>query len=253
MINEVFMQKRQWQQFQKFRQFWQFRRIIYFLVSFSAVIILGMGLSPAQAQINQATVTEVLDGNQVFIQGRQARINSTAGAGQQVSTGSSRAGLRFNNGAAGRLRSNTSLVIGQCIQVQQGGIIASGPTNACLGSIRVATRGTTFLTELGTDDVYAMKVLEGSVGLVPIENLSSPVPEIFVNQGQKVSITKDGRISNPELITAVEAQEIVNSDYFNGFAQPLPGISNLRRSLQEQYPNISLPPSLRSTPVRGLW
>ncbi len=253
------MQKRQWQQFQQFpqfrqfQQFWQFRRIIYFLVSFSAVIILGMGLSPAQAQINQATVTEVLDGNQVFIQGRQARINSTAGAGQQVSTGSSRAGLRFNNGAAGRLRSNTSLVIGQCIQVQQGGIVASGPTNACIGSIRVATRGTTFLTELGTDDIYAMKVLEGSVGLAPIENTSSPVPEISVRQGQKVSITKDGRIGNPEPITAVEAQEIVNGDYFTGFTQPLPGTSNLLRSLQEQYPNISLPPSLRPTPVRGLW
>ncbi len=250
------MQKRQLQQFQQLRQFRQFRllrQIIYFLVSFSTVVILSMGLSPAQAQISQATVTEVLDGNQVFIQGRQARISSMAGAGQQVSTGSSRAGLRFNNGAAGRLRSNTSLVIGQCIQVQQGGIMASGPTNACIGSIRVATRGTTFLTELGTDDIYAMKVLEGSVGLAPIENASSPVPEIFIRQGQKVSVTKDGHIGTPELITAVEAQEIVNGDYFNGFVQPLPGVSNLQRSLQEQYPNIALPPSLRPAPVRGLW
>lgn len=247
------MQKRQFQQFQQFQQFRLLRRIIYFLVSFSIVVILSMGLSPAQAQISQATVTEVLDGNQVFIQGRQARISSTAGAGQQVSTGSSRAGLRFNNGAAGRLRSNTSLVIGQCIQVQQGGIIASGPTNACIGSIRVATRGTTFFTELGTDDIYAMKVLEGSVGLVPIENTSSPVPEIFVRQGQKVSVTKDGHIGTPELITAVEAQEIVNGDYFTGFVQPLPGVSNLQRSLQEEFPGIVLPPSLRPTPVRGLW
>ena len=49
----------------------QFRQIIYgFLISLCLVLGVGAWLNPAQAQINQATVTEVLDGNQVFIQGR---------------------------------------------------------------------------------------------------------------------------------------------------------------------------------------
>ena len=240
---------------------WQskkFQQIIYgFLISLCLVIGVGAWLNPAQAQINQARVTEVLDGNQVFIQGRQAQVNSVAGAGQQVSTGASRAGLRFNNGAAGRLRPNTSLVIGQCVQIQQGGIIASGPTNACAGSVRAATRGTTFIMELEDDGTYGYKVLEGSVSVTPIDNSDStpksdPPQELILEEGKKVSISKEGEIGKVESITAEEILAILNGSLFSGFSQQLPGGENLQRTLQEMYPGIPLP-NLRPAPVRGLF
>lgn len=241
---------------------WQskkFQQIIYgFLISLCLVIGVGAWLNPAQAQINQATVTEVLDGNQVFIQGRQAQVNSVAGAGQQVSTGASRAGLRFNNGAAGRLRPNTSLVIGQCVQIQQGGIIASGPTNACAGSVRAATRGTTFIMELEDDGTYGCKVLEGSVSVTPIDNSNStpksdPPQELILEEGKKVSISKEGEIGKVESITAEEILAILNGSLFSGFSQQLPGGGNLQRAIQQLFPGVPLPNlGLPSIPIPSL-
>lgn len=256
----------------------QFRQIVYgFLISLCLVLGVGAWLNPAQAQINQAIVTEVLDGDQVFIQGRQARANSVAGAGQQVSTGSSRAGLRFNNGAEGRLRPNTSLVIGQCVQIQQGGIIASGPTNACAGSVRAATRGTTFIMELEEDGSYGCKVLEGSVAMTSIDDANSPPnptstpnstpsltpslirsdtepKELILEQGKKVSISKEGKIGKPESITAEEILAILNGALFSGYTRQLPGSGNLQRAIQQLFPGIPLPnlglPSIPTPSIR---
>lgn len=239
----------------------QFRQVIYgFLVSICLVLGVGTWLNPAQAQINQATVTEVLDGNQVFIQGRQAQVNSVARAGQQVSTGASRAGLRFNNGAEGRLRPNTSLVIGQCVQIQQGGIVASGPTNACAGSVRAATRGTTFIMELEDDGSYDCKVLEGSVAMTSIDDpnlASTPNPasqqELILEQGKKVSISKNGEIGQPESITAEEILAILNGSLFSGYTRQLPGGGNLQRAIQQLFPGIPLPSlGLPSIPIPSI-
>ena len=260
----------------------QFRQIIYgFLISLCLVLGIGAWLNPAQAQINQATVTEVLDGNQVFIQGRQVSVNSVAGAGQQVSTGASRAGLRFNNGAEGRLRPNTSLVIGQCVQIQQGGIVASGPTNACAGSVRAATRGTTFIMEVEEDGSYGCKVLEGSVAMTSIDNANStpnpestpnpksipyptatpsPTPsessqrEFILEQGKKVSISKEGKIGEPEAITVEEILAILNGSLFSGYTRQLPGAGNLQRAIQQLFPGVPLPnlglPSVPTPSIR---
>jgi hypothetical protein len=253
----------------------QFRQIIYgFLISLCLVLGVGAWLNPAQAQISQATVTEVLDGDQVFIQGSKVRVNSVAGAGQQVSTGASRAGLRFNNGAEGRLRPNTSLIIGQCVQIQQGGIVASGPTNACAGSVRAATRGTTFIMELEEDGTYGCKVLEGSVAMTSIEDPSStpdpestpnltstpnptpsasPQEEIILEQGKKVSISKEGRIGKPESITAEEILAILNGSLFSGYTRQLPGGGNLQRAVQQLFPGIPLPNlGLPSIPIPSI-
>ncbi len=239
----------------------KFRQIIYGFLIGIFLVMAGVGIHPAQAQISQATVTEILDGNEVFIQGRQARVNNVAGAGQQVSTRVSRAGLRFNNGAAGRLRSNTSLIVGQCIQVQQGGIMASGPANACIGSVRVATRGTTFVAELGTDNSYDLKVLEGSIVVTPptLSNLDNPTtmdgaskpPDLIIRQGEKISIAENGQVSPLARITADELLTILNN-YFFGFTQQLPGSSNLQTALEELFPGVPLP-NLRPAPVRGLF
>jgi hypothetical protein len=241
-------------------QYKKFRQIVYgFIVSFCLFIILGAWLSPAQAQIDRATLTEILDGDEVFIDDSQAQLYSVAGSGQQISTGDSRAGLQFNNGAAGRLRPNTSLIIGQCIQIQQGGIVASGPTNVCAGSVRAATRGTTFVMELDEDGTFGCKVLEGSVAISNISDTNSaessisitnspkielssqPSTELILKQGKKVSISRDGRIGQLRNITVDEIQAILNGSFFSGYRQQLPGGENLQRALQELFPGISIP------------
>lgn len=220
----------------------QIRQVVYiFLVSIYLVLAVGVWLHPAQLHINQATVTEILDGNQVFIQGRRVQIDSIARSGEQIITGASRVGLRFNNGAAGRLRPNTSLVIGQCVQIQKGGIIASGPINGCASSVRATTRGTTFIMgwEAGK---YGCKVLEGSIAMTPIDKTNpSQYQELIVEQGKKVSITKKGEISQPEAITKEEILAILNGSFFSGFTQQLPGSRDLQRVLQELFPGIPLP------------
>jgi hypothetical protein len=242
LVQEIFMYK--WQQ-------GHFRQIIYGFLIGLCLVMMGVVLSPAQAQISQATVTEILDGNQVFIQGRQANINNIAGAGQQVSTRISRAGLRFNNGAAGRLRSNTSLIIGQCIQIQQGGIVASGPANACIGSVRVATRGTTFVAELDAENNYNLQVLEGSIAVSPTNNPAQNPADLMIRQGEKISITNNGQIGTVAMITVDDILTIINN-YFTGFVQQLPGSINLQKALEELFPGVPLP-NLRPNPVRGLF
>jgi hypothetical protein len=203
----------------------------------SAVISLVVAIAqPATAQITQATVTEILDGNQVFVQGQQATVNQVAGQGQQVRTGSSRAGLRFSNGAAGRMRPNTSLVIGQCIQLQEGAIIANGPTNACAGSVRAATRGTTFIMEVEGEEKYKCQVLEGSLAMTT----ASSDKEVIVEEGKQVEVEKN-QIGEVRSISPEEILAILNGSLFRGFTRELPGIGNLRQSLQRLYPNIQLP------------
>ncbi len=207
-----------------------------FLFVISAVISLVVAIAqPATAQITQATVTEILDGNQVFIQGQQAAVNQVASQGQQVRTGSSRAGLRFSNGAAGRMRPNTSLVIGQCIQLQQGAIIANGPTNACAGSVRAATRGTTFIMEV-EGEKYKCLVLEGSLAMTA----TNSDKEVIIEEGKQVEVEKS-QIGEVRSISPEEILEILNGSLFQGFTRELPGIGNLRQSLQRLYPNIQLP------------
>ncbi len=234
----------------------QFRQIVYvFIVSFCLFVFLGVWLNPVQADdITQATVTEILDGNEVFIDNNMVPVNEVAKSGQQVRTGNSRAGLEFNNGAAGRLGPNTSLVIGECITIDRGSILASGPTNACTGSVRAATQGTTFVMELDKNKTYGCKVLEGSVEItnIPKDNKvksdsSSESPtKLILEQGKKVSISEDGQIGKPQSITLEEIKTILEGSFFSGYSRKLPGADKLQQSLQKLFPGISLPNPVHS-------
>lgn len=58
--------------------------------------------SPAPAA-ESATIEEILDGNQLFINQRQARVKARAAAPEVISTRDSRGQLAFSGGAAGRI------------------------------------------------------------------------------------------------------------------------------------------------------
>lgn len=118
----------------------------------------------AQAQTNSAaTVTEILDSNQVYIQNRTAQVNSVAQQRQQVRTRAARASLRFNTGAVARLAHNSSLVVGQCAQLNRGTLLVNGTLNGCSTSTVAGVRGTIYTIEVTEAGETIIKVYEGEV------------------------------------------------------------------------------------------
>jgi hypothetical protein len=139
------------------------KRLTLFFMGLCIFALAAPQLAPVSAQTTQATVQEILDGNQVFIQNRQASVNDVAGQQQQVRTGNSRTALLFNTGAVARLSANSVLKIGQCARLTRGTILINGAVNACSSSITTGVRGTTYLLEVDEAGNQQVKVLEGEV------------------------------------------------------------------------------------------
>jgi hypothetical protein len=130
------------------------------------LLILLVQRSPVAAQsspINRATITEVLDSPQVFIQSKQAKVKDSANKGQRVRTAEARAQLQFNTGAVGRLAHNSVLTVGQCARLRQGTLLVNGAMNGCTSSVIAGVRGTTYLLEVDEAGESRIKVLEGKV------------------------------------------------------------------------------------------
>ncbi|PZV17356.1 MAG: hypothetical protein DCF20_05830 [Pseudanabaena sp.] len=156
-----------WNLFKKFSQKFVIkphnRRLAFFFTGLCIFALAAPQLAPASAQSTQATVQEILDGNQVFIQNKQASLNDVARQKQQVRTGNSRTALLFNSGAVARLSANSVLNIGQCARLKRGTILINGAVNACSSSITTGVRGTTYLLEVDESGNQEVKVLEGEV------------------------------------------------------------------------------------------
>ena len=145
--------------------------------------ILGGALSlalghPALGQaVTSATITEVLDSNQVYIQNRAAQVNSVAQQRQQVRTQAARTSLRFNTGAVGRLGHNSSLVIGQCAQLNRGSLLVNGSVNGCSTSTLAGVRGTIYTIQVNEAGQTIVQVFEGEV-VVERHNQIEPVDPV---------------------------------------------------------------------------
>ncbi|PZU92612.1 MAG: hypothetical protein DCF32_23525 [Leptolyngbya sp.] len=108
-------------------------------------------------------MTEILDSNQVYIQNRAAQVNSVAQQRQQVRTRDARASLRFNSGAVARLAHNSSLVVGQCAQLNRGTLLVNGNLNGCSTSVVAGVRGTIYTIEVTEIGETIVQVFEGEV------------------------------------------------------------------------------------------
>jgi hypothetical protein len=141
----------------------QKQRVALFLAGVCIFALAAPQIAPVSAQSTQASVQEILDGNQVFIQNQRASLNDVARQQQQVRTGNSRTALLFNSGAVARLSANSVLKIGQCAQLKRGTILINGAVNACSSRITTGVRGTTYLLEVDESGNQLVKVLEGEV------------------------------------------------------------------------------------------
>ena len=128
----------------------------------------------AQGQSTSATITEILDSNQVYVQNRTAQVNAVVQQRQQVRTQAARASLQFNTGAVARLAHNSSLVVGQCAQLNRGTLLVNGTLNGCSTSTIAGVRGTIYTIEVTEAGQTVIQVFEGEV---VVQRNPDPMPE----------------------------------------------------------------------------
>lgn len=178
-------------------------------------------------QITQARIVEILESDQVFIQGRKARRNDSARLGQQIRTQRARAGLRFDVPAGVRMGYNSSVIVGSdCIRLERGRLMVSGSTNrrGCLGSVVAATRGTVYVMELDNQNRGRITVLEGIVDVFDTKDASGTTTTL--NAGQTVTVTLDGGVGKVAPATEEQLRDI-GETLFQGFNDPLPDLEKV--------------------------
>jgi hypothetical protein len=207
-------------------------------------LLLGLAAGPAVAR-EGATVQEILDGRELYIDQRQARVRQQAVAPQEISTGRSRGQLLFSSGAAGRLTSLSLLRLGSgCFQLERGRILVSGPQSGCTRSARLSVRGTNYVLEVEGDGAAEIAVLEGSVEVEPlVDGEPSGEPPTTVEAGQRLTLSPEGVALTLLQLSAGDYRRILSGPLFQGFSTPLPGIGSLESYLRRSLPGVTLPPS----------
>lgn len=220
------------------RRLWLVGLAGLFISSFFTILALPPLV--AKAQISEATIIEILDGNEVFIENKEAQVNDNANLGQRIHTKKSRTALEFNNGAQGRLGSGSEVTVGQCIEVHQGAIIASGPANGCLSGFIVNVQGTIYLMEAKKNGKGNIKVLEGEVEITPTNGAEHQNP-FTLRQGQKLKILGRGLLGPLEPLTPEEFANIIRGKLFQGFQVSLHNQDSLPTVCQQLFPNFACP------------
>ncbi|MBP0021250.1 MAG: hypothetical protein J7647_27320 [Cyanobacteria bacterium SBLK] len=210
-----------------------------------AAIAIALSPTSASAQIERATVREIFSseevGNLVFIDEIPAQIDDIAAFQQEVSTEEAFVELEFNNGAAGRLASQSSVIIGQCVEVRQGLLLASGPANGCTATFEVGVEGTFYLLE-ASDRGSRIQVLNGTVNLRPLSpDANNPPNPIVLRGGQQLAIDPAGIFGQIFPLSQEEVEGILQDSLFRDFESRLPGMKKLQQALERLYPDIHLP------------
>ncbi len=213
-------------------------------------------LSTPTLAAEAATVREILDGKELFIDTRQAKVNDKAVTPQQVSTQNSRGQLAFPSGAAGRLNRFSLLRLGQdCFLLSKGQVLVSGKQAGCTRSSRLSVRGTNYLLAVDESGGTELSVLEGSVEVVPLsEGEPAPGGSTTVNAGQKVLLSPAGVVLTLLKLSSGDYNAILGGPLFQGFSTPLPAFGSLESYLRSNLPSVTIPsvPSAPSIPFLGL-
>ncbi|MGL5035288.1 MAG: hypothetical protein ACRC6M_15990 [Microcystaceae cyanobacterium] len=210
---------------------------IRFLLTSSLVLTFTASVFPwsVKAQISQAVIQEIIDGDQVFIQQKQAKVEDTAQFGQIVLTKDSRAGILFNNGALGRLGNNAKVTVGQCVEVEKGELLISGPVNGCMAGLTVAVKGTLYLLKKTDENSGTVQVLEGTV---QVTNQDKPGEVVEVTSGQEVAIFQ-GILGQAIPMTPEAIAAILSGQLFSGFQIPVTPDGALQTLCSQLLPGLS--------------
>ena len=124
----------------------------------------GTAIAPAPARaavIQSAQVKRVIDGSEVFINGRTAKPGNVARSGQQLRTGRSRAELLFDGRTVGFMGRSSVLNVGsECLRLDRGAVLVSGPQRTCLGTKVLGVKGTTTIVSV-QEGLFNVITLEG--------------------------------------------------------------------------------------------
>lgn len=223
----------------------KFKSIIAGFGSFCLVLLWELFPTPSQAQINLAIIQEIIDGQEVFIEEKQANVEDQANFGQLIHTKTSRAALAFNNGAMGRIGNNAQVTVGQCVEVKQGQVLVSGPVDGCIASFSVGVQGTIYIMESLDGNTGNIKVLEGTV---EVSSDDENAESIELNEGEKVSVL--GAVLGPiEEITIQEFIAIAGGELFSGFQVPVTPEGALFSICNRLFPGFACSTSLPSPPI----
>ncbi|HEY9651661.1 MAG TPA: hypothetical protein V6C95_13420 [Coleofasciculaceae cyanobacterium] len=206
--------------------------IVYFLISLFLAVTLSLFNLPSIAQqVSRATIIEILDSDQVFIQNKKAQKNDIAEVGQQVRTAQARTGLRFNNNASIRLGRNSSFIVGsQCVQLRGGQAVVAGGVRGCIGSVIAVTRGTIYTLEVDEQGEGKIQVLEGEIELYDLENPDFKM--VIISVGQRINISPGGEIGAITPMSQAEVDSTLTGQLFQGFEIPLSGSNRLSDVIQ---------------------
>lgn len=240
--------------------------IMVILGGLLAITWQGVASLPAHAQtVTQARITEIVGGDQVYIQNRKARVNSTAQRQQRVRTDNARASLSFNTGAIARLAKNSSLTIGQCAQLQGGTLLVNGALNGCTQTTVAGVRGTIYTLTVNESGVETLNVFEGTVA-VTRQGEGSTVDEAIAPKSLSIahaeSDTEAPAITDEPLIleegesltynpiraevflqklTTEDFERLLQGPLMADFAEEIPGLGDLEDAFGRLFPEVPFP------------
>ena len=200
-------------------------------------------LAPPARAAESAVIQEILDGNQMYVDSRQAKVKQTATAPQQVSTENSRGQLGFPGGAVGRLNRFSRMRLGQgCFLLDKGQVLVSGKRNGCTRSARLSVRGTNYVLEIDDNGESQLSVLEGEVAVEPLKD-GEPTgkPPTTVQAGQRLRLSPEGVILAVLGLTSGDYTSILQGPLFEGFRLPLPNYGSLESYIRSKVPGVTLP------------
>jgi hypothetical protein len=216
----------------------------YFAVAIATLAASLAMLAPPALQAaprSDARVQEILDGNELYIDKKQAKLNQLAYRPELISTKQSRGSIAFSTGAQARISKNSQLRLGSdCAQLTQGQMLISGKQNICVGSVKMSVRGTHYFVEVIEDGSTEVAVLDGQLSFGPSGSgsvLREGSPKFA--QREVLRFAPDGELLSRRCMVAADYQRYLAGDLIKGFFFPLPMIQNLASSLSLNVPGAS--------------